>query len=130
MWNPHGPQVSAQGGWRHGGKSQQVPTRHVKLVIRCRKIHKLSWESGKGSILTVRVNMMQVRPLCIDRDIAIVEQVRDGSNVRVRLLLPGGDQQLANIAIAGVRCPRSSSKQGDASEKWGEEVGSRVRLLH
>jgi staphylococcal nuclease domain-containing protein 1 len=69
-----------------------------------------------------------MQPICVDRSIAIVEQVRDGSNLRVRLLLPGGDQQFANIAIAGVRCPRSSSKQGEGSEKWGEEVRSRVHL--
>ncbi|KAJ4483316.1 hypothetical protein J3R30DRAFT_1762437 [Lentinula aciculospora] len=53
---------------------------------------------------------------------AIVEQVRDGSTLRVRLLLPEGDHQLLNIALAGVRAARVSSKQGEPSEPWGEEA--------
>ena len=54
--------------------------------------------------------------------LAIVEQVRDGSTVRVRLLLPNGDHQFANIALAGVRCPRTSSKQDEVAEKFADEV--------
>ncbi|KAL0565818.1 hypothetical protein V5O48_016203 [Marasmius crinis-equi] len=53
---------------------------------------------------------------------AIVEQVRDGSTLRVRLLLPEGDHQIVNIALAGVRSPRASSKQGETAEPWGEEA--------
>ncbi|KAJ3735805.1 hypothetical protein DFJ43DRAFT_1151026 [Lentinula guzmanii] len=53
---------------------------------------------------------------------AIVEQVRDGSTLRVRLFLPEGDHQLVNIALAGVRAARASTKQGEPSEPWGEEA--------
>ncbi|KAJ3724605.1 hypothetical protein C8R42DRAFT_695244 [Lentinula raphanica] len=53
---------------------------------------------------------------------AIVEQVRDGSTLRVRLFMPEGDHQLANIALAGVRAARASTKQGEPSEPWGEEA--------
>ncbi|KII92084.1 hypothetical protein PLICRDRAFT_50514 [Plicaturopsis crispa FD-325 SS-3] len=53
---------------------------------------------------------------------AIVEQVRDGSTLRVRLLMPDGEHQFANIALAGVRSARASSKQGEPSEPWGEEA--------
>ncbi|KAJ7647235.1 hypothetical protein FB45DRAFT_892832 [Roridomyces roridus] len=53
---------------------------------------------------------------------AIVEQVRDGSTLRVRLLMPDGEHQIVNIALAGVRSARASSKQGEASEQWGEEA--------
>lgn len=56
-------------------------------------------------------------------DPAIVEQVRDGTTVRVRILMPDGDHQIVNIALAGVRSARVSSKQGEPSEAWGEEVG-------
>lgn len=59
--------------------------------------------------------------------LAIVEQVRDGSTLRVRLLMPDGEHQVVNIALAGVRSPRTSSKQGEPSETWGEEVR---RVLH
>ncbi|KAF9012412.1 transcription factor [Cyathus striatus] len=63
---------------------------------------------------------------------AIVEQVRDGTTLRVRLLLPDGDHQMANIALAGVRSARASSKQGEASEPCGEEAKffTESRLLH
>ncbi len=53
---------------------------------------------------------------------AIVEQVRDGSTVRVRLLMPDGDHQYANIALGGVRSPRLASKPGETSEDFAEEV--------
>ncbi|EJD02961.1 transcription factor [Fomitiporia mediterranea MF3/22] len=53
---------------------------------------------------------------------AIVESVRDGSTVRLRLLMPDGDHQFVNVALAGVRCPRVSGKQGEASEQWGDEA--------
>ncbi|KAI0661175.1 transcription factor [Cubamyces menziesii] len=52
----------------------------------------------------------------------LVEQVKDGSTLRIRLLMPDGDHQFVNIALAGVRCPRVASKQGEASEQWGEEA--------
>ncbi|TFK44793.1 hypothetical protein BDQ12DRAFT_702162 [Crucibulum laeve] len=53
---------------------------------------------------------------------AIVEQVRDGTTLRVRLLMPDGEHQMVNIALAGVRSARASSKQGEPSEPWGEEA--------
>lgn len=53
---------------------------------------------------------------------ALVEQVRDGSTLRVRLLMPDGEHQMANIALAGVRCARTSPKQGEPSEPWAEEA--------
>jgi endonuclease YncB( thermonuclease family) len=52
----------------------------------------------------------------------LVEQVRDGSTLRVRLFMPDGEHQVINIALAGVRCARAASKQGEPSEPWGEEV--------
>ncbi|KAI0311712.1 hypothetical protein OF83DRAFT_1149705 [Amylostereum chailletii] len=62
---------------------------------------------------------------------AIVEAVRDGTTFRVRLLLPEGDHQYINVALAGVRSARASSKQGEPSEQWGEEAKffSESRLL-
>ncbi|KAG9079082.1 hypothetical protein FS749_008851 [Ceratobasidium sp. UAMH 11750] len=52
----------------------------------------------------------------------IVEQVRDGSTLRVRLLMPEDQHQFANISLAGVRCPRASGRDGEAAEEWGEEA--------
>ncbi|KAI9571098.1 hypothetical protein HD554DRAFT_2239128 [Boletus coccyginus] len=53
---------------------------------------------------------------------ALVEQVRDGSTLRVRLFLPDGGHQLINIALAGVRCARTSSKPDESPEPWAEEA--------
>jgi len=55
--------------------------------------------------------------------LALVEQVRDGTTLRVRLLMPDGEHQMINIALAGVRSARASTK-GEPSEPWGEEVSS------
>ncbi|KAJ2913134.1 hypothetical protein MD484_g7282, partial [Candolleomyces efflorescens] len=52
----------------------------------------------------------------------IVEQVRDGTTLRIRLLLPDGDHQIVNIALAGVKSARAASKPGEASEPWSEEA--------
>ncbi|KAF9465009.1 hypothetical protein BDZ94DRAFT_1281658 [Collybia nuda] len=53
---------------------------------------------------------------------AIVEQVRDGTTLRIRLLMPDGEHQVVNIALAGVRSARASTKQGETPEPWGEEA--------
>ncbi|KAJ9108141.1 hypothetical protein QFC19_002609 [Naganishia cerealis] len=57
---------------------------------------------------------------------AIVEQVRDGSSIRVRLLLDDGSHQYINLALAGIKSPKAmSGRDGEAnapSEEWGEEA--------
>ncbi|KAF8919792.1 hypothetical protein CPB85DRAFT_720768 [Mucidula mucida] len=53
---------------------------------------------------------------------AIVEQVREGTSLRVRLLMPDGEHQLVNVLLAGVRSPKVASKPGEVSEQWGEEA--------
>ena len=52
----------------------------------------------------------------------IVEQVRDGSTVRVRLLLSEDLHQIVNVSLAGVRSPRIGGKDGETTEPFGEEV--------
>lgn len=57
---------------------------------------------------------------------AIVEQVRDGSSIRVRLLLDDGSHQFVNLALAGVKSPKALSgrdgEQNGNSEEFGEEA--------
>lgn len=65
----------------------------------------------------------------IDFFSAIVEQVRDGSTIRARLLMPEGEHQFVNITLAGVRCPRVASRPGEASEQWGEEVSLNIFIM-
>jgi len=54
--------------------------------------------------------------------IALVETVKDGSTLRVRLMLPDDTHQLINLSLAGVRSPRASGRDGEAPEPWGEEA--------
>jgi staphylococcal nuclease domain-containing protein 1 len=58
----------------------------------------------------------------------MVESVRDGTTLRVRLFMPDGEHQFVNITLAGARSPRVASKQGETSEPSGDEV-SRYRSL-
>jgi staphylococcal nuclease domain-containing protein 1 len=53
--------------------------------------------------------------------IALVEAVKDGSTLRVRLMLPDETHQIINLSLAGVRSPRAS-RDGEAPEPWGEEA--------
>jgi hypothetical protein len=53
---------------------------------------------------------------------AIVESVRDGTTLRVRLFMPDGEHQFVNITLAGARSPRAASRQGETSEPLGDEV--------
>ncbi|KAJ1028398.1 hypothetical protein NDA16_001565 [Ustilago loliicola] len=57
---------------------------------------------------------------------SIVEQVRDGSMLRVRLLLSSTHQQMINLSLAGIKAPRVTGGGGasptDASEAFGEEA--------
>lgn len=52
----------------------------------------------------------------------MVESVRDGTTLRVRLFMPDGEHQFVNITLAGARSPRTASKQGETSEALGDEV--------
>lgn len=52
----------------------------------------------------------------------MVESVRDGTTLRVRLFMPDGEHQFVNITLAGARSPRAASKQGETSEPSGDEV--------
>ncbi|WWC61150.1 uncharacterized protein I303_103729 [Kwoniella dejecticola CBS 10117] len=70
-----------------------------------------------------------------DHDIdAIVEQVRDGTQIRVRLLLDEENHQFVNLVLAGAKAPRASAgRDNDTSsaEPWGEEAKffTEVRML-
>ncbi|AFR93247.2 nuclease domain-containing protein 1 [Cryptococcus neoformans C23] len=66
---------------------------------------------------------------------AIVEQVRDGTQLRVRLLLDEHNHQFINLVLAGAKSPRSGNPRGDGeasnAEPWGDEAKyfTEVRML-
>jgi hypothetical protein len=53
---------------------------------------------------------------------SIVEQVREGSTLRVRMLISEDTHQLVTIGLAGIRSPRAAGREGETAEPWGEEV--------
>ncbi len=64
--------------------------------------------------------------LVCSHSLALVESVRDGSTVRVRLMLPNDVHQIINLSLAGVRSPKASGREGEITEPWGEEVSQKA----
>ena len=60
--------------------------------------------------------------LTVPISLAIVESVRDGTTLRIRLFMPDGEHQFVNITLAGARSPRVASRQGETSDHLGDEV--------
>ena len=80
----------------------------------------IGWYANRAFMSTPKLNV-PFQP-------ALVESVRDGTTLRVRLFMPDGEHQFVNITLAGARSPRVASKQGETSEPSGDEV-SRYRSL-
>jgi endonuclease YncB( thermonuclease family) len=80
--------------------------------------------SGRGNNWMVRrpVSDVYTPELNMSISLAIVESVRDGTTLRVRVFMPDGEHQFVNITLAGARSPRTASRQGETSEPLGEEV--------
>ncbi|CEL60980.1 Staphylococcal nuclease domain-containing protein 1 OS=Schizosaccharomyces pombe (strain 972 / ATCC 24843) GN=snd1 PE=1 SV=1 [Rhizoctonia solani AG-1 IB] len=95
MWNPQGP--------KNSGTNDSVQDHNVQYSMPADSAAFVNEWKGKN----------------ID---AIVEQVRDGSTLRVRLLMPEDQHQFANISLAGVRCPRAGGREGETAEEYGEEA--------
>lgn len=78
-------------------------------------------EHKDNTIEGMRVRYGTLRPVseCLS---GIVEQVRDGSMLRIRLLLSNSVHQIVNISMAGIRCAKATGKDGEPAEPWGEEV--------
>ena len=97
----------------------------MRHTILCPRTRKDSSQNGRASRLTVHFLCGSDHPESLSLNNSrpgLVEQVKDGSTLRIRLLMPDGDHQFVNIALAGVRCPRVGSKPGETTEQWGEEV--------
>ncbi|ELU42454.1 transcription factor [Rhizoctonia solani AG-1 IA] len=103
MWNPQGPKASK--------------------LTRERAVLGFGVRTQERMILhRITTSSTLCRPtLRLLSRIAIVEQVRDGSTLRVRLLMPEDQHQFANISLAGVRCPRAGGRDGETAEEFGEE---------
>ena len=74
----------------------------------------IGWYTSRAFIFTTKLNVFV--------HLAIVESVRDGTTLRVRLFMPDGEHQFVNISLAGARSPRAASKQGETSEPLGDDV--------
>lgn len=69
---------------------------------------------------------------------AIVESVRDGSTLRVRLLISASEHKIVNLAIGGIKAPRMGGGGEIGGEPWAEEskyfvesrlLGRQVRVI-
>jgi staphylococcal nuclease domain-containing protein 1 len=128
VWNPHGQQVCI-GLMLAMDRTEYTCHRPGQCITPCPRTPKPSLMSGKGRASMVLCHIYLYVPLLTSLT-AIVEQVRDGTTLRTRLLMPDGDHQVVNIALAGVRSPKASAKQGETSEPWGEEVSLVYSLLY
>jgi len=61
------------------------------------------------------------RPLIKGPFLAIVEQVRDGSTLRVRLILSDELHQIVSVMLAGVKSPKFG-RDNEPNEQYAEEV--------
>ncbi|PWN30144.1 hypothetical protein BDZ90DRAFT_247733 [Jaminaea rosea] len=110
------PEEEGEGGWKANQRAVQDEAQLSKLGI---------W--GPDELLAVSYNMpenshaflTEWKGKAID---AIVEQVRDGSLVRVRLLLTPKRHQLINLHLAGIKTPRVSGGGGPNSVDTGGEA--------
>lgn len=114
------PEEEGEGGWKANQRSVQDEAQAAQRGI---------W--GPDELLSVSYNMpenshgflTEWKGKPID---SIVEQVRDGSLLRVRLLLSSNRHQLINLHLAGIKTPRVSGGGGPNSvdtggEPFGEE---------
>ena len=127
MWNPSGPKVRprlfvVQPGFQLTILVQPLssPTRSI---IPCpQTLRRLSMNGRASPLMVSRVGSLVSGDLLRMSLLALVEQVRDGTTVRVRLYLPDDVHQFANIALAGAKSNRASAREGETAEQWGEEV--------
>lgn len=109
------PEEEGEGGWKANQRQVQEEAQAAKRGI---------W--GPDELLAVSYNMpenshsflTEWKGKQID---AIVEQVRDGSLLRVRLLLSANRHQLINLHLAGIKTPRVSGGGGPNSVDTGGE---------
>ncbi|KAF8678179.1 Tudor domain [Rhizoctonia solani] len=115
MWNPQGPKASkltrerAVLGFGVRTQERMILHRITTSSTLCRPTLRLLSNSTRSEWKGKNID-------------AIVEQVRDGSTLRVRLLMPEDQHQFANISLAGVRCPRAGGRDGETAEEFGEEA--------
>ncbi|WBW75477.1 Tudor domain and nuclease, Snd1 [Schizosaccharomyces osmophilus] len=57
----------------------------------------------------------------------VIENIRDGDQLRVRLLLKPRRHQYINVSLAGVRCPRATHTYGDQPPTEEEPFGNAAR---
>lgn len=118
------PEEEGQGGWKASQRAVQEKAEAAQKGI---------W--GPVELLTVSYNMpenshaflAEWKGKQID---SIVEQVRDGSLLRVRLLLTQKRHQLINLLLAGIKTPRVFGGGGPNSvDTGGEPFGDESKFF-
>lgn len=123
------PEEEEEGGWKAVQRTVQEEAQKNAAGV---------W--GPDDLLKVEHNMGDTSAFLNEwkgKEIeSVVEQVRDGSMLRVRLFLSGRHHQVVNLSLAGIKAPRISGAGGpnshEPSEPFAEEARFFVesRLLH
>ncbi|KAG1716638.1 hypothetical protein ID866_516 [Astraeus odoratus] len=113
-------------GWVKLKESKREPTeeelRRRELEAEAKAAGKGIWNPHGPQARIIRHTMPADSAAFVSQWKALVEHVRDGSTLRVRLFMPDGEHQMANIALTGVRCPKTAPKSGEPSEQFAEEA--------
>lgn len=113
------PEEEEVGGWKATQRSIQETAQSASLGI---------W--GPDDLLRVDHNMGDAAAFLAEwkgKEVeSVVEQVRDGSMLRVRMLTGPRHHQMVNLSLAGIKAPRlmggGGPNSGEPSEAFAEEA--------
>lgn len=116
------PEEEEEGGWKANQRQVQEEAQKGTIGV---------W--GPDELLKMDHNMADASAFLSEwkgREIeSIVEQVRDGSMLRIRLLLSPRHHQVVNLSLAGVKAPRMTGAGGPNSNEPSEPFAEEARFF-
>lgn len=116
------PEEEEEGGWKAVQRSIQDEAQKGAAGV---------W--GPDDLLKVDHNMGDTAAFLAEwkgKEVeSVVEQVRDGSMLRVRLLLSPRHHQVANLSLAGIKAPRIAGAGGPNSQEPSEPYAEEARFF-
>lgn len=116
------PEEEEEGGWKANQRSVQEEAQKNYLGV---------W--GPDELLKVEHNMADAYNFLAEwkgKEIeSVVEQVRDGNMLRVRLFLTSRHHQVVNLSLAGIKAPRMTGAGGPNSNEPSEPLAEESRFF-
>jgi staphylococcal nuclease domain-containing protein 1 len=116
------PEEEEEGGWKANQRQVQDEAQKSANGV---------W--GPDELLKVEHNMGDASTFLSDwkgKEIeSVVEQVRDGSMLRVRLFLSPRHHQVVNLSLAGIKAPRMTGAGGPNSNEPSEAFAEEARFF-